>query len=133
MVERRLALIKPEGMKYREIIRDEILRNGFVIVAERQFCLTPQMAESLYEEHQNKPWFHSSLIPRMTSAELIAMVLERENAIAEWRTLMGERDLSKRNPESIRGRFGHTTTVVHGSNSPEAARREIAVLFAGLL
>ena len=93
-----------------------------------------ETAEKHYEEHKDKPFF-GELVDFITSAPLIAGVVEGERAIEAWRQLAGGTDpVSKAAPGSIRGDFALSVgeNIVHGSDSPESAEREIGIWFPNL-
>ncbi|CCI82832.1 nucleoside-diphosphate kinase [Corynebacterium otitidis] len=136
MTERTLILIKPDGVKrglVGEII-SRIEKKGLSLAALDLRVADRATAEKHYEEHQDKP-FYGELVDFVTSGPLIAGVVEGENAIDAWRQLAGGTDpVAKAAPGSIRGDFGLTVSenVVHGSDSPESAEREIGIWFPNL-
>lgn len=133
--ERTLAMVKPDGVggNHTDTIKSIIRTSGFVITREASLHLDVKTAELFYSEHSEKPFF-GELIDFMTSGPAVAMVLEQENAVTNWRKLIGPTDPNNaRNeqPSSIRAMCGSSTTknCVHGSDSPIAAAREISILF----
>ncbi|GIV25310.1 MAG: nucleoside diphosphate kinase [Bacteroidia bacterium] len=132
-IERTLGLIKPDAMAQGLLgkILDQIIGAGFRIVGLKLVKLTPEQAEAFYSVHREKPFFRS-LVEFMTSGPVVAFVLEKENAVAEYRALMGATDPAKAAPGTLRALFGQNVerNAVHGSDSPDNARREIAFFFA---
>ncbi|GMT41963.1 MAG: nucleoside diphosphate kinase [bacterium] len=131
-VERTLGLIKPDalerGMQGRII--DRILTVGFKITAMKQMALLRPQAEAFYREHEGKPFF-GSLCDYMTSGPIIAMTLERENAIKDWRVLMGATNPENADEGTIRKEFAVNLekNSVHGSDSTTSAHREVPFFF----
>lgn len=133
--EKTLAIIKPDGLygNYTENIKKAILDSGFTILKEMTIQLDDDAAMGFYAEHSSKGFF-SSLVKYMTSGPVLIMVLEKENAVADWRTLIGPTDASTSkitHPHSIRAMCGMTLekNCVHGSDSFQSAEREIAFFF----
>jgi nucleoside-diphosphate kinase len=134
-IEKTLGLIKPDGIergKQGQLI-DKILQNGFKITAMKQLRLTKSQAEGFYAEHSARPFFQS-LCGSMISGPIIAMTLEKENAIADWRKLMGATDPAKADPGTIRKDFAVNLekNTVHGSDSAQSAAREVPYFFSNL-
>ncbi|KXO90555.1 nucleoside-diphosphate kinase [Tsukamurella pseudospumae] len=136
MTERTLILIKPDGV--RRGLSGEILarieRKGLTIAALELKHVSIEVAEGHYAEHKEKPFF-DSLLEFITSGPVVAAVLEGPRAIAAFRQLAGGTDpVEKAVPGTIRGDLGLETqeNLVHGSDSPESAAREIALWFPGL-
>lgn len=131
-IERTLGLIKPDALEagLAGRILDDILQAGFRLVALRMLTLTRAQAEAFYAAHQNKPFF-DSLVRFMTSGPIIAFVLEKEEAIEAYRTLMGATNPAQAAPGTLRAKYAQSIerNAVHGSDSPEAAEREIAFFF----
>ncbi|KAI3455639.1 hypothetical protein Pfo_012302 [Paulownia fortunei] len=94
--EKTLAMIKPDGVdgNYADVIKKTILDSGFSITQEIELQLNEDMVKSFYAEHASKSFF-SSLVQYMTSGPVLIMVLEKENAIADWRALIGPTDANK--------------------------------------
>ncbi|CAK7356493.1 unnamed protein product [Dovyalis caffra] len=133
--EKTLAMIKPDGLlgNYTERIKLVILEYEFSILKETTTQLDQDRASSFYTEHSSKSFF-PSLIKYMTSGPVLVMVLEKENAIADWRTLIGPTDSSRAkvtHPNSIRAMCGVDSekNCVHGSDSLQSAQREISFFF----
>jgi nucleoside-diphosphate kinase len=131
-VERTLVLIKPDAL--RRAIAGEILarfeRRGLQLVAGRLLTVDTALAEEHYAEHAEKPFF-GELVEFITSAPTLALVLEAEGAIALVRTTIGATDPADAAPGTIRGDLALSMpdNLVHGSDSPESAQREIALWF----
>lgn len=133
--QRSLVLIKPDAVR-REIAGTIISvyeDNGLKIVAMKMLKLDRAFAEEHYAEHKGKSFFED-LIRTITSSELIAMVLEGEDAIERVRALNGKSDPEKAAEGTIRNRFGLNATenTVHASDCPVSAEREIAHWFPEL-
>ncbi|MBU6245051.1 MAG: nucleoside-diphosphate kinase [Actinomycetales bacterium] len=135
MSERTLVLIKPDGVARGLVgeVLGRIERKGFAIVALQLRTLTVEIAEEHYGEHRGKPFF-DDLVAFITSAPLVAAVIEGPAAIASWRAMMGATNPANAAPGTIRGDLATETqnNVTHGSDSPESAAREIALFFPGL-
>ena len=131
-MQRTLVLIKPDALQ--RGLAGEILsrleRRGLKIVALRLMQLDDALARRHYAEHEGKP-FVDSLVRFITSAPLIAGVLEGPNAIEVVRGVMGATDPQQAAPGTIRGDLALyiQNNLIHGSDSPEAAAREIALFF----
>mgnify|MGYP003607091317 CR=1 FL=1 len=135
MSERTLVLIKPDGVARGLVgeVLGRIERKGFRIVAIEQRTLTAAVAEEHYGEHRDKPFF-GDLVAFITSAPLVAAVIEGPDAILSWRAMMGATNPANAAPGTIRGDLATETqnNVTHGSDSPVSAAREIALFFPGL-
>ncbi len=133
--QRTLGLIKPDALERGKqgAIIDRILSKGFKIVAMKQIRLTKAQAETFYAEHAARPFF-GSLTGYMVSGQIVAMVLEKENAIADWRTLMGATNPEKADAGTIRKDFAvdMEKNSVHGSDSETSAAREVPFFFSAL-
>lgn len=136
MSERTLILIKPDGVQ-RGLVGDiiaRIERKGLSLSALDLRVTNRATAEKHYEEHKDKPFF-DDLIDFITSGPLVAGVVEGPRAIEAWRQLAGGTDpVGRATPGSIRGDFALEVdaNVVHGSDSPESAEREIGIWFPNL-
>lgn len=128
MVEKTLAIIKPDAVKKRIIgkIIEKIEEEGFTISGLKMLHLSKEEAKSFYIVHKNKP-FYESLTDFMSSGEIVIMILERENAISHWREVMGATDPALAKPGTLRHTFGFSIerNAVHGSDSPQTAEWEI--------
>ena len=134
-MERTLILAKPDA--YARGLSGEILarfeRKGLVPVALRVLTMTRALAERHYAEHVAKPFF-GELADFITSGPLVAMVLEGPSAVTAARQLIGATNPLEAAPGSIRGEYAveTATNLVHGSDGPESAAREIALFFPDL-
>ena len=137
--ERSLVLVKPDGFARGltgEVIR-RIERKGYHLVALRILTPTREMLGQHYAEHAEKPFF-GELVDFMSSGPVTAIVIEGNQCIAGFRSLAGTTDPTKAAPGTIRGDLGRdwgqgsTENVVHGSDSPESAAREMAIWFPDL-
>lgn len=132
MEEQTLALIKPDAIskRYQGLIIHDILDAGFDIKAMKMLHLSKEEAEAFYEVHKGKD-FYEPLVAFITSGSIIALHLEKENAIADYRALMGKTDPEIAAPGTLRHKYAETTrrNAVHGSDSPENAKKEIAFFF----
>ncbi len=134
MVEYTFAMIKPDAVEAKNSgkIIDLIEKNGFEIVFMEKMQFAQEDAELFYEEHSKRPFF-GELVEFIISGPIIAMVLQKENAIADFRKLMGATDPSKADAGTIRKLFGKSigNNAVHGSDSAESAERELGLFFPG--
>ncbi|OOF36442.1 nucleoside-diphosphate kinase [Rodentibacter heidelbergensis] len=133
MTERTLSIIKPDAVK-RHLIGAILARfeqKGFKIAATKMVHLTREQAEGFYAEHQGKAFFEP-LVAYMISAPVVVSVLEKDNAIKDYRTLIGATNPENAAEGTIRKDFAlsQTENSVHGSDSVESANREIAYFFA---
>ncbi len=136
MSERTLVLVKPDGVR-RGLIGDvvsRIERKGLRIVAMELRTLDRDTAEVHYAEHVGKPFFFS-LVEFVTSGPLVAIAAEGPRAIEAVRALAGATDPVKAAPGTIRGDYGLDVqyNIVHGSDSPDSAEREIKIFFPELV
>jgi nucleoside-diphosphate kinase len=132
-MERTLVLVKPDGIERKLIgeVLARIERKGLDVVALELRTVDRELAAQHYSEHDGKPFF-GDLIDFITSGPVLAAVVEGPRAIAAWRQLAGGTDpVEKATPGTIRGDFGLETqfNLVHGSDSPESAEREIKLWF----
>ncbi|MCG0276497.1 MAG: nucleoside-diphosphate kinase [Thermosediminibacteraceae bacterium] len=134
-MERTFVMIKPDGVKRGLVgtILQRYEQKGLKLVAAKLVTVSRELAEEHYREHASKPFFNE-LIEYITSGPVFAMVLEGENAIKLVRLLNGATKVEEALPGTIRGDFATSTThnLVHGSDSPESARREISLWFPEL-
>jgi nucleoside-diphosphate kinase len=133
MTERTLLLIKPDGVERRLVgeILGRVERKGLTIAALELRTVSDELARRHYAEHDGKSFF-GSLVEFITSSPLVAAIIEGPRAIAAIRQLAGGTDpVDKALPGTIRGDFGLETqfNLVHGSDSPESAEREIELWF----
>lgn len=139
MTERSLVLIKPDG--FARGLTGEVLarieRKGYRLAALQILTPTREALAEHYAEHVGKP-FYEPLVDFMSSGPVTAVVIEGERCIEGFRSLAGTTDPTKAAPGSIRGDFGRDwgkavqENIVHGSDSPDSAAREIAIWFPGL-
>jgi len=134
-MEKTFAIIKPDAIAAKNSgkIIDMIEQNGFTILRMEKIQLSQEEAKVFYAVHSEKPFFQE-VIDFMTSGPVIIMALEKENAIADWRTLMGVTDSKKAAEGTIRKLFGTDIMVncTHGSDSPENAATELGLFFEDL-
>ena len=134
MLERTLAIIKPDATAVGQAgeILARIEHDGFRIVALRLRRLSLAQAEGFYYVHRGRPFF-GELCRFMSSGPCLTLVLEREDAIARLRSLMGATDPAKAAPGTIRKDFAKSieTNAIHGSDADETARFELSFFFAG--
>lgn len=135
MTERTLVLIKPDGVRRGLVgtILARIEAKGFTLVAAELRTLDAATAREHYAEHVDKPFF-PDLAAFITGGPVLAAVIEGPDAIASWRTMMGATNPAAAAPGTIRADLATITTenLVHGSDSPESAAREIALFFPGI-
>ncbi len=134
-VQRTLAIVKPDGVEQKVVgkVVARIEAEGFRIAGLRMIRLGKAEAEGFYAVHRGKPFF-SSLTAFMSSGPAVVMVLEREEAIAKWRELMGATNPANAAPGTLRKEFATSVerNIVHGSDAPETAAFEIAYFFGGV-
>lgn len=130
-----LSIIKPNAVRTGKAgpILSMINEAGFEIVAMKMLKLARNQAQSFYEVHKGKP-FYEGLIEFMTSGPIVVMMLKHENAVAEYRKLMGATDPAKAEPGTIRKKYAVSVQMnaVHGSDSDENAIRESDFFFSGI-
>lgn len=130
--ERTFLAIKPDavqrGLSGEIISRFE--KKGFKLVGLKQMVVPREMAETHYGEHKGKPFF-DGLVSYITSAPIVAMVWEGPNVIASARQMMGATNPKESAPGTIRGDYAVDIgrNIIHGSDSPESASREIGIFF----
>jgi len=131
-METTLIILKPDavqrGLTGQIISRFE--NKGLQVVAMKMMTISPELAATHYEAHQGKP-FYEGLVNFMTSSPVIVLALQGVGAIAMCRKMMGATFGSNAEPGTIRGDFGvsNSFNLIHGSDSPEAAQREINLFF----
>jgi nucleoside-diphosphate kinase len=133
--ERTLVLVKPDGVR-RGLVGEVVTRlerKGLTLLALELRTLARETAEEHYGEHRERPFF-GELVDFITGGPLVAMVLEGPRAVEAVRTLMGVTDPVKSAPGSLRGDYALEIgqNLVHGSDSPESAKREIGIFFPNL-
>jgi nucleoside-diphosphate kinase len=134
-MERTLAIIKPDAVADGDsgFIITLIERNKFTVSRMQKLQLTRKQAEQFYEVHKERP-FYNELVDGMISGPVIVMALERDNAIAAWRELMGATDPQKAAFGTIRRMVGKNigSNAVHGSDAPQTAQTEVRFFFSDL-
>ncbi len=134
MAERTFSIIKPDAVRkgYTGAILAEIEKGGFQICAIKKLSISKKQAEGFYAVHSARPFF-SSLTDFMSSGPIVLMVLEKENAIADLRRLMGATNPANAEEGTIRKKFAGSIeeNAIHGSDAPETAAFEIGYWFAG--
>jgi nucleoside-diphosphate kinase len=132
-MERTLTIIKPDAVRGRNAgkIVARLEREGFRILAMKWLHLTLAEAEGFYDVHRARPFF-SSLVKFMTEGPVLVIALEKENAIADLRSVMGATDPAKADPGTIRKEFAENIerNAIHGSDSPQSAEYEIGYFFS---
>jgi nucleoside-diphosphate kinase len=132
-MERTLAIFKPDCVKKNLLgkVIDRILGGGFAIVGLKMMSLKREQAEAFYDVHKGKP-FYPGLIDFMTEGPVIVAVLEKENAVADWRSLMGKTNPLEAAEGTLRRMYAENVSrnVLHGSDAEDTAQREIAFFFS---
>jgi nucleoside-diphosphate kinase len=132
-LERTLSIVKPDGVQKNLIgeVYRRFERAGLQVIAARMLQLSQAQAEGFYAVHRERPFF-KDLVKYMSSGPVIVQVLEGDNAVAKNRELMGATDPKKAAAGTIRADFASSIeeNVVHGSDSVDNARTEIAYFFA---
>jgi len=127
------TMIKPDAVAngYTGAIIDHIIKGGFKIVAMKYTQLTAEKAGLFYEVHKERP-FYSTLVGFMSSGPIVAIILEKDNAVGDFRKLIGATDPSKAEPGTIRSLFATSieANAVHGSDSDENATIEGSFFFS---
>lgn len=135
MIERTLSIIKPDAVAAGNAgaVLSRLEKTGFRVVALRMRSLTRGEAEGFYHVHRDRPFF-AGLCGFMSSGPCITMVLERENAIAHLREIMGATDPAKAAPGTIRKDLAASIerNAIHGSDAPATAAFEIGYFFPGV-
>ena len=135
MSQRTFSIIKPDAVRKGNTaaILAEIEKAGFKIVGIKKIGLTKEQAEGFYWVHASRPFF-DELTSFMSSGTIVPMVLEKENAIADLRTLMGATDPAKADAGTIRKKYAASIgeNAIHGSDGEDTAAFEIPYFFAGL-
>jgi nucleoside-diphosphate kinase len=134
--ERTLSIIKPDATRRNltGAVNERFEKAGLRIVAQKRLRLSRQQAEAFYAVHRERPFF-GSLVEFITGGPLMALVVEGPRAIEAFRALAGATDPVKALPGTIRGDFALEVqnNIVHGSDSPESAAREVALFFPDLV
>ena len=131
-LEQTLSIIKPDAVErnLQEEIKKNFIDNGFNIKNEKKIQISKNEAEEFYKVHQSKP-FYAELCNYLSSGPIVVMVLEKENAVADNRKLMGATDPKKADDGTIRKKYGISIdkNSVHGSDSVDNAKIEIDFFF----
>ncbi len=132
--ERTFSIIKPDAMEKNKAgaILAKFQEEGFTVVALKQLHMSRAVAEGFYAEHKGRGFF-DELVTFMSRGPVIVSCLEREDAIAKYREVIGATDPAKAAEGTVRKLYGANVgeNAVHGSDKPESAAREIAYFFAG--
>ncbi len=134
MLQRTFSIVKPDAVRngYTAGILAEIEKAGFKIVSIKRMSLTEEQAQGFYAVHAARPFF-GALTKFMASGAIFPMVLEKENAIADLRKLMGATNPANAEEGTIRKKFAESieANAIHGSDAEETAAFEIGYFFAG--
>ena len=127
MTNRTFTMIKPDAFAngHTGAILDKIIKAGFKLIAMKIVRFTPEKAGAFYEVHKARP-FYNDLVQFMSSGSIVAAILEKDNAIADFRTLIGNTDPKKADAGTIRALFAKSidANAIHGSDSDENAKIE---------
>ncbi|RDI42991.1 nucleoside-diphosphate kinase [Falsibacillus pallidus] len=131
-MEKTFLMVKPDGVQ-RGVIGEIVARfekKGFHLAGAKLMSISKELAEQHYGEHKERPFF-GELVDFITSGPVFAMVWEGENVISTARLMMGATNPKESAPGTIRGDFAVTVgkNIIHGSDSPESAEREIGLFF----
>ena len=133
MNNRTFAIIKPDAVRNKNtgLIFDNILKSGFNILAAKLIKMTKSQAEGFYAVHTERPFFNE-LTNFMSSGQCVVLVLEKDNAVNEWRKTIGSTNPKEADKNTIRYKFATSIgeNAVHGSDSNENAKIEIAFFFS---
>ena len=134
-VERTLSIVKPDAVEKRKIgaILAQLEEAGFTIVALKRVHLSKPVAEGFYAVHKSRGFFNE-LVEFMTRSPVVVAVLEREDAVAKYRAVMGATDPAKADEGTIRKKYAASIgeNAIHGSDAEDTAAFEIGYFFAGL-
>lgn len=131
-MEKTFIMVKPDGVQ-RNLIGQIVTRfeqKGFQLVGAKLMNVSRELAEKHYAEHKEKPFF-GELVDFITSSPVFAMVWQGQGVIATARGMMGKTNPADAAPGTIRGDYGVSVgmNIIHGSDSPESAQREISIWF----
>lgn len=133
-IQRTLAIIKPDAVTRGAMgdIIGTIERRGFTVLSAKMLHISREQAEGFYAVHAGKPFF-ASLTTFMSDGPILVMALEKENAIAEWREIMGATNPANAKEGTIRKKWAESIerNAVHGSDAEDTARFELSYFFAG--
>jgi nucleoside-diphosphate kinase len=132
-MEKTFLMVKPDGVQ-RQLIGDIVSRfekKGFQLVGAKLMQISTELAEKHYGEHKERPFF-GELVDFITSGPVFAMVWQGENVISTARQMMGSTNPKDAAPGTIRGEYAVIVSknIIHGSDSPESAEREIGLFFS---
>ncbi|WP_047985310.1 nucleoside-diphosphate kinase [Ornithinibacillus californiensis] len=131
-MEKTFLMVKPDGVQRNLVgeIVNRLERKGFKLVGAKLMQISDELASEHYGEHKERPFF-GELVEFITSGPVFAMVWEGENVIKTAREMMGKTNPAEAAPGTVRGDYGVTVgkNVIHGSDSPESAEREINLFF----
>jgi nucleoside-diphosphate kinase len=130
MEEHTLCIIKPDAYEHKEAIIEAVVSKGFSIVNQADEHIPSHEWRKFYSEHEGKPFF-DGLIKHMSSGLCCLLVLKKRSAVADLRQMIGATDPAKARKGSLRSKYGTVSpkNAVHGSDSPESAKQEIAMFF----
>jgi nucleoside-diphosphate kinase len=135
MSNKTFTMIKPDATSkgYTGAILDQIIKAGFAVKAMKWIHLSPAQAGTFYEVHKERP-FYQELVDFMSSGPIVAAILEKDNAVADFRTLIGATNPAQAEEGTIRKKFAASIgeNAVHGSDSDENAAIEGNFFFSGL-
>ena len=130
-METTLCIIKPDAVKngFEDKINEKIISSGLKIIRSKKTLLTEELASDFYKEHADKPFFNE-LVGFIVSGEVVVQILEGEDAIKSYRSLMGSTNPEDAQDGTLRKLFAESLSknAVHGSDSPESAAREIDIM-----
>ena len=133
-IQRTLAIIKPDAVARGAMgdIVSTIELRGFSVLSAKMLHITREQAEGFYAVHAGKPFF-ASLTTFMSEGPILVMALEKENAIADWREIMGATNPANAKEGTIRKKWAESIerNAVHGSDAEDTARFELSYFFAG--
>ena len=131
-IEQTLSIIKPDAVErnLQDQIKQEFINKGFEIIKEKKIHISKEEAEKFYKVHESKP-FYNDLCSYLSSGPIVVMTLQRENAVAENRKLMGATNPIDAEEGTLRKKYGISIdkNSVHGSDSPENAKIELDFFF----
>ena len=132
MTEQTLIIVKPDAVKrsLAEQILSRFEKKGFIISKQKTLNFTAEMAKQFYSAHSSKPFF-DELVSFITSGEVVAAIIERDNAVSLTREIIGNTNPKEANSGTIRGDFGISITEnsIHASDSSESFDKEVNVVF----
>ena len=134
MSNRTFTMIKPDAMKngHAGAILDRIIKEGFRLVALKMTQLTPEKAGEFYAVHKERP-FYGELVEFMSSGPIVAAILEKDNAVEDFRKLIGATNPANAEEGTIRKKWATSIeyNAIHGSDADDTARFELSFFFAG--